>query len=127
MTPRQKILWLILASCFAKEEPLLYPCDNVEQLYADLVKKDQHWDAEEEVRQSGVETKLPCEYSRHYESKAVAAKLPDGSWVGWTYFHGGGKHGQPNEIPWINDAYDVICTEETKTVIVQTFIGPKAP
>jgi hypothetical protein len=68
-----------------------------------------------------VETHLSCPSSRHYESDAVAAKAPDGSWVGWTYWYGGGKHGEPEAIDWIEDAYDVICAEEEKLVVVRTF------
>ena len=34
-------------------------------------------------------------------------EMLDGSWVGWTYFFGGGKHGEPSEMPWMEDAYDV--------------------
>jgi len=58
---------------------------------------------------------------RHYESKAVAMKMPDGSWIGWTYWYGGGKHGEPEAIDWMNEAYDVDCHEEEKVVVVQTF------
>ncbi len=36
----------------------------------------------------------------------------DGSWVGWTYWYGGGKHGEPGSIPWIEDAYDVTFVEQ---------------
>ena len=72
-------------------------------------------------REGEVETDIPCEWSRHYESKSVAAKMLDGSWVGWTYWYGGGKHGEPEEIDWIEDAYNLSCTEEEKLVLVRTF------
>jgi hypothetical protein len=78
-------------------------------------------DARSEVRQGEMETDLPCPSSRHYESKSVAAKLPDGSWVGWTYWYGGGKHGEPEAIDWIDDAYNLNCTEEEKMVTVRIF------
>jgi hypothetical protein len=123
MTPEQKIKWLILAKVAEWEEKPLEPvaADNVDDLYHQLVEEDNHWDAREEVRSGEVETRLPCEYSRYYESKAVAAKAPDGSWVGWTYWYGGGKHGEPSAMDWMDDAYDLDCKEEEKTVIVQTF------
>ena len=73
-----------------------------------------------------METGLKCEWSRHYESKAVAMKFPDGSWVGWTYWYGGGKHGEPSSIEWMDDAYDVDCHEEEKMVVVQTFKAREA-
>lgn len=54
-------------------------------------------------------------------SCATAAKMPDGSWVGWTYWYGGGKHGEPEAIDWMEDAYNVEVVEEIKMVTVQTF------
>lgn len=63
-----------------------------------------------------VPTDLECETSRHYESEAVACQMLDGSWVGWTSWYGGGKHGEPESIPWIEDAYDLDCKEVVKTV-----------
>ncbi len=71
---------------------------------------------EGELREGTHETGLPCDWSRHYETKSVAAEMLDGSWVGWTYFYGGGKHGSPREIPWMEDAYDLTYTLETLVV-----------
>lgn len=76
-------------------------------------------------RTGGTETNLPCEYSRHYESESVAAQVLDGSWVGWTYWFGGGKHGEPEAIEWLEYAYRLDCEEEEQIVIVRTF--SKAP
>ncbi|WP_244097750.1 hypothetical protein [Burkholderia anthina] len=50
----------------------------------------------------------------------MAAQAPDGSWVGWNYWYGGGKHGEPEAVEWIEDAYDVRVTGE-RTVIKRTF------
>lgn len=80
-------------------------------------------DTENELRCSGVPTGLPCDYSRHYESKSVAAEMLDGSWVGWTYWHGGGKHGEPELIPWMEDAYEVETWEEMQPVRKFKFKG----
>jgi len=123
MTPEQKIKWAILlqAAVWAKEPAPEVTAENVDDLYEALVEADNHWDARNEIRSSGVETNLPSEFSRHYESEAVAARMPDGSWVGWTYWYGGGKHGEPNAIDWMEDAYDLNCTEEEKMVVVRTF------
>lgn len=63
------------------------------------------------LRCSGHDTGLDAPHSRHYESRSVAAPMLDGSWVGWTYWYGGGKHGQPSEMPWMEDAYDVTMEE----------------
>jgi hypothetical protein len=61
-------------------------------------------------------TGLPGDWSRHYESKGVAAEMLDGSYVGWTYWYGGGKHGEPYLMPWVDDAYDVEVVEVQKVV-----------
>jgi len=118
MTPIQKIKYLIVtgAGC-----GLVYPCEDIDIIYSDMEDKDELWDTLSEVRAGEVDTGLPCEYSRHYESTAVAAQLPDGSWVGWTYWYGGGKHGEPESIDWMKDAYDLDCKEEEKFMIVRTF------
>jgi hypothetical protein len=119
-TPTQKIKWLVLAKAakWNNAEPPPYPCANVDDLYAAAEENDGLCDAILEVRGSGEDTGLAVDWSYHYESKAVAAQLPDGSWVGWTYWYGGGKHGEPESIPWMEDAYDVTMREETRVVRV---------
>jgi hypothetical protein len=123
MTPKQKIKHAIIAKTYEwmKKELPFVTDDNIDELYDDLFENDDHWDAMNEIREGEVETDLPCEYSRHFETKSVAAKMPDGSWVGWTYYYGGGKHAEPEAIEWISCAYDLDCKEEKKTVIVRTF------
>ena len=121
MTPAQKIKQRILLD-FVEEgslsiAPAAITADNVDELY----EEQDAWDIECAFRQGEVETDIPCEYSRHYESKSVAARMADGSWVGWTYWSGGGKHGEPESIPWMSEAYELDVKEEEKLVIVQTF------
>jgi hypothetical protein len=94
---------------------------TIDDIYDRLCDAGLHWDAMGEVREGEFETTIPCQYSRHYESKSVASRLPDGSWVGWTYWYGGGKHGKPEAINWIEEAYDLTVTEEEKMVTVRTF------
>ena len=128
MTPEQKLKWAIIAK-FANwsETPAPeYPCNNVDEIYAALVERGEHWDVKNEVRSGRVETGLPVPFSRHYEGDAVAMQMPDGTWVGWTYWHGGGKFGEPEAIDWMEDAYEVACVEEEKVVIVRTFTAPSA-
>jgi hypothetical protein len=99
------------------------PVDTAEQIEAayDLaVEKRIHWDFVNEFREGEVETEVTSPSSRHYESKSVAAKI-DGVWVGWTYWYGGGKHGQPEAVEWMEDAYFLDCKEEEKVVMVITF------
>ena len=55
--------------------------------------------------------------SRHYECKAVAKKIGD-RWVCWLYWFGGGKHGEPDAIDWIEDARYV---EEAEPIMTKAF------
>jgi len=124
MTPEQKIKWQILsvAARFNETETPQYPCENVDELYSQLVENDLHYDAESEVRCSGIETSIAArDYSRHYECEEVAIQMPDKTWVGWTYWHGGGKHGEPEAIDWIEHAYDVTCQESEQVTVVRNF------
>ena len=120
MTPTQKIKWLVLAKAAQWSEAELppYPCPSVDDLYDAAWEREELYDAVSEVRGSGEETGIEAGWSRHYESKGVAARLPDGSWVGWTYWYGGGKHSDPGSVPWMEDAYDVTMREETRVVRV---------
>ena len=123
MTPEQKIKHAILKSVFeGNDKPVPAVTDeNVDDLWDDSEEEPGYWDARYEFREGEVETNVPSESSRHYETKSVAAIMPDGTWVGWTYWYGGGKHGNPEEIEWMEDAYDLTCTEEEKVVTVRTF------
>jgi hypothetical protein len=78
----------------------------------------------DEFRCSGIETNLQRRDSRYYESESVAAQVLDGSWVGWTYWYGGGKHGEPEAVEWLEDAYNLECQEEEQVVVVRTFTKP---
>lgn len=120
MTPTQKIKWLVLAKAaqWSGDEPPPYPCAIVDTIYGAAWERDELHDAVSEVRGSGVDTDLDAEWNYHYESKAVAGRLPDGTWVGWTYWYGGGKHGEPESVPWMEYAYDVTMREETRVVRV---------
>jgi len=43
-------------------------------------------------------------------------------YIGWTYWYGGGKHGNPEEIEWVSDAYFLnLEKEEEITIIKRTF------
>jgi hypothetical protein len=74
-----------------------------------------------ELREGTVETEIPCTQSRNYESKSVAAQAVDGTWVGWTYWYGGGKNAEPDDIDWMDKSYDLDVKEEQKTVTHRTF------
>src|SRR5690606_25201298 len=72
--------------------------EEIEELYDEMLDQDILWDAISEIRSGEHETGVPCDYSRHYESKSVAMKCVDNSWIGWTYWYGGGKYGEPEAI-----------------------------
>lgn len=95
--------------------------DNVDAVYDLLREFDGQQDYESEFRGGTVKTDLPTEYSRHYECEEVAAQMSDGSWIGWTFWFGGGKHGEPEAVEWMEDAYELDVTEEQKLVWVRTF------
>jgi hypothetical protein len=121
MTPEQKLRHAILIAAGVPDLETI-TVENIDERYNEAYDQDLLYDAKAEVRASGEETPgLPSPYSRHYESKAVAAKMPDGSWVGWIYWYGGGKHGEPDAVEWMEYAYDLEVTEEEKLMVVRTF------
>lgn len=124
MTPEQKIKKEIVLKAlehndiqFEKE----IEESNVDTAYQMLIDEDLHWDYKNEMRLGSFETEVESEYSRHYESKSVAMQMADGSWLGWTYWYGGGKFGEPEAIDWMDKAYELNYKEEEKVVIVRTF------
>lgn len=125
MTPEQKLKHLaLLKSVDFGADPLPDPLtpEQLEEVWAQREGSDDYLqDAINEVRCSGTKTGLKCDWSRHYESDAVAAQYIDGSWVGWTYWYGGGKHGEPEAVEWMDDAYDLTCEEKQVTVTQRTF------
>lgn len=98
------------------EEPLDYinGCDYV----ADYIFEELNYC----FRESGEECNLwSNQSSRHYENDFKVRKIED-KWVGWTYWYGGGKHGEPEAIDWMSDAEFVeVKSEEVFTVVKRTF------
>lgn len=136
MTPQQKLKWAILLTLATRRKRDLGPitAQNVDQLYdeRDNDGSGELQDARNEIRCSGEDTDLPVVHpnymlSRHYDSKSVAAMMPDGTWVGWIYWYGGGKFGDPDSIDWIDGAYDVDCTEKPVTIIQRSFQVKSSP
>lgn len=85
---------------------------------------DHYQEVEQELRECGVRSSLgsvdmPWELvklTRHYEDEERALLLKDGTWVGYTYWSGGGKHGEPECIEWVEYAYDLETWEELEPV-----------
>lgn len=126
MTPENKIkreiIRQLIANDDADKDTPLDTDEQVDEAYSFLSEATEVYDYESEFRSGQVETNIPQEWSRHYESKSVAHQCEDGSWVGWTYWYGGGKHGEPATFAdWMGDAYDLTCVEEEKVVTVRTF------
>lgn len=98
---------------------------EVDKLYDELQEGEfcgDLQDTREDFRTSGEETNVKSDnWSRHYESEEVAAKMDDGTWVGWTHWHGGGKHGEPSAIDWMEDAYFLNCQEQEVLTIQRTW------
>jgi len=128
MTPLQKLRWAVLvrANQIHRTDCPKATAENVDELWDDMVARDLHWDAVEEVRNTHVDSDLPSTHgdykmSRHFLEKSVAYQIPDGSWVGSTFWYGGGKHSEPGAWPWMENAYDVQCTEMPVTIVRRTF------
>lgn len=124
MTPQQLVRYCILAvdaRWSDKELPSDLTGEQVDGLYEELEEADAHWDAKNELREGEQQTGIEAPYSRHYESQSVAAQAPNGQWVGWTYWYGGGKHGEPEAIDWMEHAYLLDHQSEEKVVTVHSF------
>lgn len=93
--------------------------DDLEETFEEHC--DALYEALCEFRNGEVETKLPSQYSRHYECYEVAAQMFNGQWVGWTYWYGGGKHGEPEAIDWMSGAYFLDVTEKEVLQTVRTY------
>ena len=126
MTPQFEIKKQILLLSKEWDDGFAMPDDeDVESVYDEGMGDWEFEDAKNEIRCSASNTNLTAPNSRHYEPDQVAMKMSSGNWVSWTYWTGGGKHSNPEEIDWISDAFYVDCVEEEKTVVVRTFRKPE--
>lgn len=118
MTPQQKLKRHIIEESEYVGE---ITADNVDSTYERLSENYALQDVEQEIREGEIETHLAAPFSRHYESKSVAAKMSDGTWIGWVYWYGGGKHGEPEAIDWMPEAVELDCMEEQVMMTKRTF------
>lgn len=126
LTALQKVKYLVLKtySQWAKKDLANYESltgEEIDSLYEEIKDTGNAYDARNEVRCGSFETEVEAPYDRHYEAKSVAEELPDGSYVGWTYWYGGGKHSEPSAIDWMSEAYDLECEKKEITIIKHTF------
>ena len=117
MTAEQKVKALICLSIRETDSVGPITQETIDSLYDAYDYEYQ----KEEIRAGLVQTGVPCSSMHGYVSQSVASQLPDGSWVGWTHWDGGGKHGCPDDIEWMKHAYHLDCKEEQKMVTVRTF------
>ena len=126
-TPEQTIKYHILNTAILNDDLIWHEdisVDNVDLVWDHFVESDLHWDYISDYRSCGTSTGLPAQYSSYYESREVASKFGD-RWIGWTYWYGGGKYGDPESVDWMGSAYFVECIEEEKLVTVRTFSKTK--
>jgi len=126
MTPQYKLKQYILTKC-KKSEPELLNFNildsekEIDKYWNIFYAEDIYCDYLEEFRAGEYKTDIQAEYSRHYESYSVATQMLDGNWIGWTYWFGGGKYGEPEAIEWIEHAYELEHLQEEKMVIIHSF------
>ena len=125
MTPRQKIRQNVLMLARLSHVPLTHPIrvpvqfndeitvDNVDELYeAVTAEHGQGWDQEFLLQVESCQTGLEAPHVPGYESRAVAARMPDGSWVGWSQLcRPGTVRGTVETVQLVDDAYVVHCSE----------------
>lgn len=107
-------IFKVYPESFSEEEKMMLESDDE---YTYSLANDNIYFSEymQEYRESfDEETDIDHDWSRHYEAKSVAKQLNNGKWVGYTYWFGGGKHGEPEAIDWIPDSYFLNC--EVKVV-----------
>lgn len=136
MTPKQKIKGALIRKAQSNGDvsstalngfTVEKLAEQIDHLYDTLlVQQDLQYDLENEFRSGQQDTDIepthPFERGlTYYEKKSVAAQMPDGSWVGWIYWYGGGKHSEPEAIDWMSDAYFVNVEEKPVQVIQRTF------
>jgi len=117
-TPEQLIKLAIIRMAIEWEQVVtdwVESPDTIDDTYDSFMDDDCLYDVDNEIRESGQSTDLThSDCSRHYESEIVAIQV-DGIWVAFTYWTGGGKHGEPEAIDWMDDSF-FVDVEEYKTV-----------
>lgn len=128
LTAPQKLKYLVLVTLNTwrkTDMPALETGDQLDVLYAAEEEADdgRFQDARSETRHGTEAPEISdTPSSRNYEVDAHVAALPDGSYVGWWYYHGGGKHSEPEyAFDWIANAFDVDHASEVVTITKHTF------
>lgn len=116
LTPSQKLKWTILQSPCSGESLVGSTVEITAKYIDELFEASKDELEMEEERGAEYETSLRAPYNRNYECCIRAREAPDGSWIAWPYWYGGGKHGCPEAIPWIEDAFEIESWTEIQIV-----------
>lgn len=112
MTPSQKLKKHLITECDGEFPSDVVTGEDIDLYWSQINHLlDWRW-----LRSEGVETDLIAPYDRNYQCRIHASEMEDGTWVAWPYWTGGGKHGDPGSIPWIEDAFEVETWTEPRTV-----------
>lgn len=87
-----------------------------------IFEENEHDDAINEVRYeaeavSGIREWCHYSWGRNYEVDVKAFILPDGRALAFCEMSGGGKHGEPNAYPWVQEAKFIKVTGVQERVI----------
>jgi hypothetical protein len=103
--------------------------DEINARWEELLEEDDYRleEAAQDFSYSGEVNDILDDSDRHYEYRSRARFLAvQGIWVGWTEVYGGGKHGEPYDIDFIDGAYFVTHEQETRVVDVFTTLGSES-
>lgn len=94
------------------------------ELIDTLFDDNEHDDAINEVRYwaedvAGVPSWCHYSWGRNYDVQVKAFILPDGRALAFCEMSGGGKHGEPDAYPWVQEAKFIKVTGKTERVIVE--------
>lgn len=130
MTPQDKLKWRILSAIshidddpdteFLEKFKALKLPEQLDEAWNLAQEWDGWQDLREDFRNQGTRTELQTPWSRHYDCEMHVVQCPDGTWVAFPYWYGGGKHGEPQAIEWItaDEIREVSMREETRVVRV---------
>jgi hypothetical protein len=119
MTPSQKVKWLIVSKyrLWNNLEQHKYPLEDIDSMYPDeLINSKEYLDAKEDVLDYSRSTNIPVYKNYKDVIESLGDKLPDGTWVGWTYILSGNECND-----WINAAYHLNCIETEELIVTKTF------
>lgn len=92
---------------------------NIDEVIDSLEEHGWH-DALSDFRSGGESADVPGapkEWSRHYSVERRACQLGSGCWVSWLYWYGGGKHGEPEAVEWLDETAVFVTMTERQAIV----------